>query len=156
PTLELPPVPALPAPAVDLGAVPLPPFLTGVAKPLPPVRDPGRFKCAFATFRGAESLVDCGVHRLFEQDLGGARAAFEESLATEPRGPQAPAAHAWLGEIGLLERNVEAAERHYQAALGQAAPGRAALGPGLVPELRAHAELGLGLVALRKGDPTEA
>src|SRR5207245_11208808 len=89
PPLGPPPAPAVPAPAVDLGTVPLPPFLTTVAKPLPQVRDPGRFKCAFATFRGAEGLADCGVHRLLDQDVGGARDAFEESLARDPRGAQA-------------------------------------------------------------------
>jgi tetratricopeptide (TPR) repeat protein len=146
PPLELPPAPPVAAPAIDLGSIPLPPFLTAVPKPLPAVRDPGSFKCVFTAFRGAEGLADCGVHRLLDQDVRGAAAAFEESLAVDPQGTQAARAHAWLGEIGLLQRDWEAAERHY----------RAALGPGLPPELAYHVELGLALVALQKGDPAEA
>jgi tetratricopeptide (TPR) repeat protein len=146
PPLVPPPPPPVPAPTVDLGNVPYPRFLTTVGKPLPPASDPGSFKCAFLALRGAQGVFECGLHRLLDQDVPGARAAFEESLAAEPRGAQAPAAHAWLGEIALLERNREAATRHY----------RAALNPILPADLRPHVELGLGLLALGAGDAAEA
>ena len=146
PPLTPPPAPPVSAPAVDLGNVPYPRFLTTVAKALPEASDPGSFKCAFLGFRGAQGIAECGLHRLLDQDVRGARAAFEESLAAEPSGARAAIAHAWLGEIALLERNWEPAARHY----------RAALVPSLLPDLRAHAELGLGFLALRAGDAAEA
>ena len=146
PALVPPAVPPLPTPEVDLGAVPYPRFLTTVPKPAPEIRDPGSFKCAFMAFRGAQGIAECGFHRLADGDVQGARAALEESLATEPRGPQAPSIEVWLGEITLLERSWEKAERHY----------RAALAPGLPRELQPHVDLGLGLLALWRGESRDA
>jgi tetratricopeptide (TPR) repeat protein len=150
--LEPPPPPSLPALAVDLGHAPAPRFASLVAKPLPAVADPGGFACAFVAFRRAETLAACGVHRLATGDYRGARDALEESLAVDPRGNQAPAAYVWLGELALLEATGPAspaagrAERMYRSALALAPP----------RELALHAEVGLGLLALRRGDPAEA
>jgi tetratricopeptide (TPR) repeat protein len=81
-----------------------------------------------------------------------AREAFEESLAIDARGAHAAAAYVWLGELALLEATTPAspaasrAERAYRAALPLVPP----------PPLGMHAEVGLGLLALRRGDPAEA
>ena len=81
-----------------------------------------------------------------------ARESFEESLAVDPRGAQAPTAYVWLGELALLEATTPTspaaarAERAYRAALPLVPP----------PPLAMHAEVGLGLLALRRGDAAEA
>jgi tetratricopeptide (TPR) repeat protein len=152
PRLDPPPPPPVPAPALDLGRAPAPRFVSLVSKPFPTVADPGGFACAFVAFRRAESLASCGVHRLLAGDHRGAREAFEESLAVDSRAPQASAAYVWLGELALLEATTPTspsaarAERAYRAALPLAPP----------PPLAVHAELGLGLLALRRGDAAEA
>jgi tetratricopeptide (TPR) repeat protein len=152
PALEPPPAPPVEALAVELGRAPDPRFASLVTKPLPAPGDPGGFACAFVAFRRAETLADCGLHRVAGGDYRAAREAFEESLAVDPRGRQAPAAYVWLGELALLETlgpgspAAARAERMYRGALALAPP----------QELAMHAEVGLGLLALRRGDPAEA
>jgi tetratricopeptide (TPR) repeat protein len=152
PPLEPPPAPPVAVPPLDLGRAPAPRFISAVGKPLPIVADPGGFACAFVAFRRATALAECGVARVLAGDYHGAREAFEESLAVDPRGGQASSAHVWLGELALLEATTPTApaaaraERAYRAALP--------LGP--PPPLGMHAELGLGLLALRRDDPAEA
>jgi tetratricopeptide (TPR) repeat protein len=81
-----------------------------------------------------------------------AREVFEESIAVDQRGAQAAAAYVWLGELALLEATTSTspaagrAERAYRAGLPLAPP----------PPLGMHAEVGLGLLALRRGDAAEA
>lgn len=147
PALQPPaPPPALPPP-IELGEAPLPRFATTVTKPLPTVRDaPGGFSCTFVAFRRAETLAKCGIHRMLLGDVRGAREAFEESVAIDPRGEQAPAAYVWLGEVAVLEARYDQAERRYRTALAAGPP----------PDLAVHAALGLGLGALRRGDVPEA
>jgi tetratricopeptide (TPR) repeat protein len=97
-------------------------------------------------------MAECGVSRVISGNLREAREAFEESLAADPRGPQAATAYVWLGELALLEATAPTspgairAERAYRAALQ--------LGP--PPALAMHAEVGLGLLALRRGDAADA
>jgi tetratricopeptide (TPR) repeat protein len=152
PRLDPPPAAPFPAPALDLGRAPAPRFVSTVGKPLPPFGDPGGFACTFVAFRRATALAECGVSRVLAGNYREAREAFEESIAIDPRGPQAAAAHAWLGELALIEATSATspaavrAEREYRAALP--------LGP--PPPLGMHAELGLGLLALRRGDAAEA
>lgn len=153
PRLDPPLPPPIPTPALDLGRAPTPRFVSAVAKPLPPAADPGGFACALNVFGRAASLAECGVSRVMAGNYAKAREAFEESLAVDPRGAQAASAQAWLGELALLETTATGslaaaarAERAYRSALP--------LGP--PPPLAVHAELGLGLLALRRGDPAEA
>jgi tetratricopeptide (TPR) repeat protein len=152
PRLEPPPAPPVPAPALELGRAPAPRFFSAVTKPLPPAGAPGGFACTFAAFRRAPALVECGVSRVLAGDYREARDAFEESLAVDPRGAQTASAYIWLGELALLEASNPAspaaarAERAYRAGLP--------LGP--PPPLGMHAEVGLGLLALRRGDAAEA
>lgn len=145
PPLEPPPPPALPSPAADPGLPPLPRFLTVVPKPLPPTGDPGGTACTFS-FGRAAALAECGVHRLLQGDLSGARQTLEDSLTRERRGPSAPMAYVWLGEVAFREARYEEAERHYRTALTLGPP--AELGP--------YAALGVGWLALRRGDLAEA
>lgn len=146
PSLELPEPAPLPAPTVDLGGAPLPRFLSTVAKPVPAVRDPGGFSCAFVAFRRAATLAECGVHRMRQGDVRGAREALEESLAIDARGAHAATAQTWLGEIALMEGRYDQAERRYRTALALSLP----------DDLAMHAALGLAWVALRRGDVAEA
>lgn len=152
PRLDPPPAPPAPAPALELGQAPPPRFISTVGKPLPIPSDPGGFACAFVAFRRAAALSECGVARVISGNYKEAREAFEESLAIDPRGPQAPAAYVWLGELALLEATTPTspaaarAERHYRAGLSLGPPAALAM----------HAEVGLGLLALRRGDPVEA
>ena len=151
PRLDPPPAPPVPPPQLDLGRAPAPRFVSAVSKPLPPAGDPGGFACTLM-FGRATALADCGVSRVTAGNYREARAVFEESLAVDPRGAQAATAHVWLGELALLEATapgspaIARAERHY----------RAGLALGLPPPLGMHAELGLGLLALRRGDAAEA
>jgi len=152
PRLDPPAPPAVPAPALDLGRAPAPRFASTVTKPLPAPADPGGFACAFVAFRRATALADCGVAKVLSGNYREARDAFEESLAIDPRGAQAATAYLWLGELALMEATgpgspaAVRAERAYRAAL--------LLGP--PPALAMHAEIGLGLLALRRGDAAEA
>jgi tetratricopeptide (TPR) repeat protein len=152
PRLDPPLPPAVPVPALDLGHAPAPRFISTVNKPLPTPADPGGFACAFAAFRRATALVECGIARVISGSYREAREAFEESLAIDPRGAQAATADVWLGELALMEATGPAspgavrAERAYRAALQ--------LGP--PPALAMHAEVGLALLALRRGDAAEA
>src|SRR5262245_6970936 len=152
PRLVPPPAPPVAAPSLELGRAPAPRFISGVSKPLPAATDPGGFACAFVAFRRAAALAECGVSRVLSGDYRAARESFEESLAVDPRGAQAASAHVWLGELALLEATSPTspaagrAERHYRTALP--------LGP--PPPLNIHAELGLGLLMLRRGDAAEA
>jgi tetratricopeptide (TPR) repeat protein len=152
PRLDPPPAPPVPTPQLDLGRAPAPRFVSLVSKPLPPAADPGGFACTFVAFRRATALAECGVTRVLGGNYREAREAFEESLAVDPQGGNAALAHVWLGELALLEASTPGspaaarAERHYRAGL--------ALGP--PPPLGMHAELGLGLLALRRGDAAEA
>jgi tetratricopeptide (TPR) repeat protein len=152
PRLDPPLPPPVPAPALELGRAPLPRFISTVTKPLPMPADPGGFACAFVAFRRAVALVECGVARVVSGNYREARESFEESLAVDPRGAQASTAHVWLGELALLEATSPTspagarAERAYRAALPLVPP----------PPLGMHAEIGLGLLALRRGDPVEA
>jgi tetratricopeptide (TPR) repeat protein len=148
-----PPAPSpIPTPALELGRAPVPRFVSLVSKPLPTASDPGGFACAFVALRRAAALADCGVARVVSGNYREAREAFEESLAVDPRGAQAPAAYVWLGEINLLEATAPTspaagrAERAYRAALPLGPPAMLAM----------HAEVGLGLLALRRGDAAEA
>jgi tetratricopeptide (TPR) repeat protein len=145
PPFEPPVPPPPPAPTVDVAAPPLPRFQSVAPKPLPSVRDPGGTACTFA-FGRASSLADCGVHRALGDDLRGAREALEDSLARDPRGPFAATAYVWLGEVAFREGRYDEAERRY----------RSALTLGLPAELVPHAALGVGWVALRRGDLAEA
>jgi tetratricopeptide (TPR) repeat protein len=152
PRLDPPPAPPIPAPALELGRAPSPRFISAVTKPLPTPSDPGGFACAFVAFRRAAALTECGIARVVSGDYREAREAFEESLAIDPRGAQAATAYIWLGELALLEATAPGspaasrAERAYRAGLP--------LGP--PPLLAMHAEVGLGLLALRRGDAAEA
>jgi tetratricopeptide (TPR) repeat protein len=152
PRLDPPPPPAVPAPALDLGRAPAPRFISNVSKPLPTPQDPGGFACAFTAFRRATALAECGVARVSGGNYREAREAFEESLAIDSRGAQAATVYVWLGELALMEATgptspaAVRAERAYRAALQ--------LGP--PPALAMHAEAGLGLLALRRGDAAEA
>jgi tetratricopeptide (TPR) repeat protein len=153
PRLDPPPAPPLPTPALDLARPPAPRFVSAVSKPLPPAADPGGFACTLNVFGRAAGLAECGVSRVLAGNHAKAREAFEESLAIDPRGAQAATAQAWLGELALLEATATGslaaatrAERAYRSALP--------LGP--PPPLAMHAELGLGLLALRRGDAAEA
>ena len=152
PRLDPPPAPPIPAPALDLGRAPAPRFISSVTKPLPTTTDPGGFACAFVAFRRAVALTECGMARVSSGNYREAREAFEESIAIDPRGAQAATAYIWLGELALLEATGTAspaasrAERAYLAGLPLAPP------PPLVP----HAEVGLGLLALRRGAAAEA
>ena len=152
PRLDPPPAPPVPAPALELGRAPAPRFISTVGKPLPTPADPGGFACAFVAFRRAVALAECGVARVVSGNYREARESFEESLAVDPRGAQAPAVYVWLGELALLEATTPTspaaarAERAYRAGLALAPP----------PPLGMHAEIGLGLLALRRGDAAEA
>jgi tetratricopeptide (TPR) repeat protein len=152
PRLDPPSPPPVPAPALDLGRAPAPRFISTVSKPLPTPTDPGGFACTFVAFRRAAALAECGVARVAAGNYREAREVFEESLAVDPRGAQAAAAYVWLGELALLEATTPAspaagrAERAYRSALPLAPP----------PPLGMHAEVGLGLLALRRGDAAEA
>ncbi|HEY7141614.1 MAG TPA: tetratricopeptide repeat protein [Methylomirabilota bacterium] len=153
PRLDPPSPPPIPTPALDLGHAPPPRFISTVSKPLPTPADPGGFACAFVAFRRAAALTECGIARVISGDYKEAREAFEESLALDPRGAQAPAAFVWLGELALLEATTTQgapaaarAERAYRAALPLVPPAPLAL----------HAEVGLGLLALRRGDAPAA
>ena len=149
PRLDPPPAPPIAPPALELGRAPAPRFISGVGKPLPPATDPGGFACTLVVFRRATALAECGVSRVLAGKYREAGEAFEESLAVDPRGAHAASVHVWLGELALLEGTTAAAvraERHYRAALQ--------LGP--PSPLNMHAELGLGLLALRRGDAAEA
>jgi len=152
PRLDPPAPPPAPAPALDLGHAPAPRFVSAVSKPLPTVADPGGFACAFVAFRRATALTECGVARVVGGNYREAREAFEESLAIDPRGAQAATAYVWLGELALMEATgpsspaAARAERAYRAALQIGPP----------PALAMHAEVGLGLLALRRGDAAEA
>jgi tetratricopeptide (TPR) repeat protein len=149
PPLDPPPPPPIQAPPLDLGSAPAPRFVSAVGKPFPAVPDPGGFACVFVALGRAETLARCGLHRLASGDYQQARGAFEESIAIEPGGAQAPAAYVWLGELALVDPSPSAAaraERWYRAALPLAPP----------PELAVHAQVGLGLLALRRGAPAEA
>jgi tetratricopeptide (TPR) repeat protein len=150
PRLDPPPAPPIPAPALELGRAPAPRFVSTVTKPLPTPTDPGGFACAFAAFRRASAMTECGMARVASGNYREAREAFEESLAIDSTGVQAATAYIWLGELGLLDANAPAAasraERMYRAGLP--------LGP--PPPLATHAEIGLGLLALRRGDAAEA
>ena len=152
PRIEIPAAPPIPAPALDLGRAPAPRFISAVGKPLPPAGDPGGFACTFVAFRRATALMECGISRVLAGNYREAREAFEESVAIDPRGSHAATAHVWLGELALMEATTSTspaaarADREYRAAL--------ALGP--PPPLALHAELGLGLLALRRGDAAEA
>jgi tetratricopeptide (TPR) repeat protein len=149
PPLEPPPPPPVARPPAELGRAPAPRFVSAVTKPFPAVPDPGGFACVFVALGRAETLANCGVHRLASGDYQRAREAFEESVAIDERGPQAPAAFVWLGELAMQEGTPSAAvraERWYRAALLLAPP----------RPLAVHAEVGLGLLALRRGDPQEA
>jgi tetratricopeptide (TPR) repeat protein len=147
--LEPPPPPPVARPPADLGRAPAPRFISAVTKPFPAVADPGGFACVFVALGRAETLANCGVHRLATGDHQRAREAFEESVAIDERGAQAPAAFAWLGELAMQEGTPSAAvraERWYRAALLLAPP----------RDLAVHAEVGLGLLALRRDDAREA
>ena len=152
PRLDPPLPPPVAMPALELGRAPAPRFVSTVSKPLPPVTDPGGFACTFIAFRRAAALTECGVARVAAGSYREAREAFEESLAVDPRGAQAATAYAWLGELALLEATSPAssaagrAERAYRSALPLSPP----------PPLGMHAEVGLGLLALRRGDAAEA
>ena len=142
------PLPEPPAPSRQsvYGQAPLPAFATAVVKPLPAVRDPGAFSCAFMTFRSAEGLADCGVHRALQGDLLGARRSLEQSVALEPRGAHAPTAALWLGEIALREGRAEEAAHSYRAALARESKDTVAF----------DAVLGLAWLMLQAGDPAGA
>jgi tetratricopeptide (TPR) repeat protein len=152
PPLDPPPPSPVPTPALELGHAPAPRFVSAVSKPLPPAMDPGGFACTFIAFRRASALAECGVARVAAGSYREAREAFEESLAVDPRGAQAATAYVWLGELALLEASgpgssaAGRAERAYRAAIPLVPP----------PPLGMHAELGLGLLALRRGDAAEA
>lgn len=149
PRLDPPPAPPVATPALELGRAPAPRFISAAAVPLPPTSDPGGFACTFVAFRRAAALAECGVSRVAAGKHREAREAFEESLAVDPRGAHASTAHVWLGELALLEGTPAAwvrAGQHFRAALPLAPP----------PPLNMHAELGLGLLALRQGDAAEA
>ena len=99
PPLELPSAPPVTPPEAEIDRAPLPRFITALPKPRPAAADPGGFSCAFIAFRRAAALAECGVHRILTGDPKGAREALEESVAIDPRGSQAAAAHVWLGEL---------------------------------------------------------
>src|SRR5262249_12727588 len=96
PQFEPPGPPPAPAPTLDLGAGPLPRFQTAAGKPVPAVREPGGTSCTFA-FGRASALLDCGIYRLLQGDLRGAREALESSLAKDPTA----GAYVWLGEVAF-------------------------------------------------------
>ena len=152
PGLEPPPPPPVSAPAIEVGGAPAPRFASLVTKPLPVVAEPGGFPCFIVAFRRAESIAECGIQRALTGRYQEAREALEESVAIDPRGPHAPAAYVWLGELALLESSTAGAtaasraERWYRTALPLAPP----------RDLAVHAEIGLGLLALRRGDAAEA
>jgi tetratricopeptide (TPR) repeat protein len=152
PRLEPPPAPPVPAPALELGRAPTPLFISAVTKPLPVVAEPGGFPCFIVAIRRASTLAECGVARVLSGDYAKAREAFEESLAVDTRGAQVASTYVWLGELALLEASTPAspaaarAERAYRAALPLAPP----------PPLNMHVDVGLGLLALRRGDAWEA
>jgi tetratricopeptide (TPR) repeat protein len=141
PVLALPAPPPAIAPKLELGTAPVPRFDSAMAKPWPLARDPGMTSCTFA-FGRASALADCGVYRLLQDDLRGAREAFEDSVQREPWGPSAAVALVWLGEIARHEGRHEQAERHYRSALPLRPPA----------DLTAHAALGLAWLSLRRGD----
>ena len=85
--------------------------MSAVGKPFPAVPDPGGFACVFVALGRAETLARCGLHRLASGDYQQARGAFEESVAIEPGGAQAPAAYVWLGELALVDPSPSAAAR---------------------------------------------
>lgn len=148
PLLDPPPPPRPLRPrVVDLGPPPLPRFDSAVTKPFPSVADPGALSCALAAVVSrAPNLARCGTSRALRGELERAREALEESLALEPVGSQSAVASLWLAEVGFRESRYDDAERRYRTALAQ----------GLTHDLAAHAELGLGWIALRRGDPREA
>jgi tetratricopeptide (TPR) repeat protein len=156
PRLALAPVPlgvtrpALPVPgpppasqeAVESGPPPLPGFTTAAIKPLPEARDPGALSCAFTALRAAEALVDCGVHRVLQQDLSGARRALEQSVTVDPRAARGPTATLWLGEIALREGRRDEAEQAYRTVLSR----------GARDDVARDAALGLAWVTMERGD----
>jgi tetratricopeptide (TPR) repeat protein len=144
-------VPPVLAPVLDAGGAPLPRFDTALGKPRPVARDPGALPCALTVFRRAAALRDCAMHRMLQGDLREARELFMESVVVEPFGEQVAATSVWLGELALGEAGAD--PRLYDEARSQYRRGLA-LGP--PPELAAHAALGVGWVALRRGDLAEA
>jgi tetratricopeptide (TPR) repeat protein len=144
PPLDPPAPPPVPAPTVDLGAPPLPRFLTAVPKPSPPARESST-ACAFGFGRPA-ARAECGIHRVLQGDLRGAREALEDSVQRDPRGAHAATAYVWLAEIAVREGRLDEAERRYRTALALNPPA----------DLLPSAALGAGWVALRRGDLTEA
>ena len=83
-----PPAPPIPAPALELGRAPAPRFISTVTKPLPTPADPGGFACAFAAFRRAIALTECGMARVSSGNYREAREAFEESIASIRAAPR--------------------------------------------------------------------
>lgn len=145
PLLAPPAPPPPPLPALSALAAPLPRFLTAAAKPRPAVRDPGGFACTLLQLRGTPTLIDCGIHRLVERDLRGAREALEDAVVRGD-GRIIAVAQFWLGEVAFGEGRHEEAERRYRAALAQGPPG----------DIGSQASLAVGWLALRRGDLPEA
>jgi tetratricopeptide (TPR) repeat protein len=129
--------------AVDLGRPPLPPFETAVAKPRPPIADPGVLSCGLAFVgRGASSLVRCGAARTLRGEREKAREALEESLRLEPTGPTAALASLWLAELAADEGRDPQARLLYQSAIDA----------GLPRDVEASALVSLAWLALRRGE----
>ena len=129
----------------------LPPWRTGLVKPLPSEPPPGQLACFTSLFGGPQALYDCGRLQ-FQQglpsgDFREARLTFENLLRNAPTHPVAPAARYWLGEIVFRRDPLD------RVARGEL---ENALRTGLAGELAAHARLGLAWAALLGGEPGRA
>ena len=142
PGFLLPGPPSTSREVAELGPALLPAFVTATIKPWPLARDPGAFSCALTRFRGAEALVDCGVHRALQGDRLGAQRSLAQSMAIEPEGPHASTAAVWLGEIALREDRLDEAVEAYRTALAREPSDEAAH----------DAAVGLAWAALVRGD----
>jgi tetratricopeptide (TPR) repeat protein len=146
PQLEPPPAPPPAPPTVELKIPAVLRFQTAVAKDWPPAPDPGGTSCFVLGLAGSSRLADCAIHRMRQNDIRGARQAFQEILDRRDRSPETAVAHVWLGEIAFQESRYDEAERQYRFALPLNPPA----------ELAAHARLGLAWTTLRRGDLGEA
>jgi TolA-binding protein len=145
PPLEPPAPPALSAPSGHAGGPALPRFASLLRKPAPPADNPSATACTF-TFGRPAALVECGVVRVLQDDLQGARDALEDALRRDSRGPHTARAYLWLGEVAWRQRRFDEAERHFLTALRVSPPAP------LIP----HATLGAAWIALYRGDVADA
>ena len=144
PTFEPPAAPPPAAPTVELRIPPVLRFQTVVTKDWPTAPDPGGTSCFVLGLAGAARRLDCGIHRLRQNDLRGAGERSRKSRTGGARRPR------WRTPGSARSRSRRAATTRRSASIGSPSP----LNP--PAELAAHARLGLAWTSLRRGDLAEA